>query len=281
MLYVARFSTGSASAVATDLVINEVGRNKVLIRFEDVSWEDEDNYRFKDDCMKRWGGKCYVGKVGKTPLQIAEEKMIIPNDRMAPCSRELKIKPFEEWLWKLPKPVTIIMGLGPLEPHRIERIIRWHKVDGNKWRRPQGFAARIPGVYEDFPLVRHKIYGGHQDIVRSWGIEPPRLYKYGMSHANCGARCVRQGISEWKRLWQAFPERFKEMADWEEAQRAKGGARANASFSRSRVGGKSSPITLYELEKRWKSEQASYSIFDVAEVAEVPDDQGSCFCTDT
>jgi hypothetical protein len=41
-----------------------------------------------------------------------------------------------------------------------------------------------------------------------WGFEPPRMYKYGFSHANCGGRCVKAGIGHYKQLYLAFPERF-------------------------------------------------------------------------
>lgn len=275
MYYIARISGGSGSAVAADRAIQRYGRNKVLLRFEDVLIEDEDNYRFINDCMKRWGGKLYVGKQGRTPQQVFEDKHIIPNSFMAPCSLELKIKPFEDWLWRLPKPTTILIGLSWHEPHRIKRIMQYHKHNG-KWRAPQGFARRIPGVYEDFPLMWKPIeMRSPQEVVRSWGIEPPRMYKYAFPHANCGGCCIRQGVSEWKRLWFVWPDRFAQMRDWELAQRAKGGARANATICRIRSKGVDRNITLAELEQQWKAEQCN-----MLPLFESSDDMSSCFCTD-
>ena len=88
--------------------------------------------------------------------------------------------------------------------------------------------------------------------------------------------CVRQGISEWKRFWQVYPDRFARTRDWELAQRAKGGARAEKAFCRSRIGGVSVPITLAELEARWISERkGAVDMFE-----ECPDDQSVCFCQD-
>jgi 3'-phosphoadenosine 5'-phosphosulfate sulfotransferase (PAPS reductase)/FAD synthetase len=275
MYYVARISGGMASAVAADRAIQRYGRSKVLLRFEDVSWEDEDNYRFIADCMKRWGGRLYGTKDGRTPLDVFEAKQLIPNGAMAPCSYELKLRPFETWLWKAPKPLTVLMGLGWQEQHRIKRIRHYHRHAG-AWRAPQGFARRIPGVYEDFPLLWKPLeYRPMNEVVRSWGIEPPRMYQHGFPHANCGGRCIKQGVSEWRRLWAVWPERFVQMRDWEQAQRAKGGARAEAAICRTRHGGESQPITLAELEQAWQIEGGNQPpLFEMTE------DQSACFCTD-
>lgn len=270
MYYIARLSGGTASAVAADRAIQRFGRRKVLLRFKDTLFEDEDLYRFLRDLMRRWGGRLYHHIDGRTPLVVAEQKHIIPNSGMAPCSFELKIAPFERWLWRLPKPVTILSGLGWQEPQRINKILHYHKHRG-KWRAPQGFARRIPGVYEDFPLLWQPIeHRAYFEVVQSWGIEPPRLYKEGFPHNNCGGRCVRQGISEWHRLRAVHPERFAQMRDWEQEQRAKGGARANAAFCSSRVGGGRRPITLVELEQQERT--VAEGVFQ--------DDLFSCFCTD-
>lgn len=275
MYYIARLSGGTASAVATDRAITRYGRGRVLIRFEDTQWEDEDTYRFIADCMKRWGGRLYSHTQGRTPLEVFEAKHIIPNSIMAPCSRDLKITPFAEWLWRLPKPTTILTGLSWAEPHRINRILHYHRHNG-KWRAPQGFARRIPGVYEDFPLLWKPLeYHPYAEVVRSWGIAPPRAYSFGFPHNNCGGRCIRQGISEWKRLWIVWPDRFVQMRDWEQAQRAKGGARADATICEVQIKGEKQHITLAELEQRWQQEACG--MFPLVEYA---DDRSACFCTD-
>lgn len=274
MYYIARLSGGTASAVATDRAIARYGRRKVLIRFEDTTWEDADTYRFIADCLQRWGGKLYTHSQGKTPLQVFEKHSIIPNSIMAPCSFDLKIAPFADWLWKLPKPTTILSGLSWAEPQRINRILHYHRHN-KKWRPPQGFARRIPGVYEDFPLLWKPLeYRPYAEVVRSWGIEPPRAYAYGFPHNNCGGRCIRQGVSEWKRLWLVWPDRFAEMRDWEQTQRAKGGARAGAAFCEVQVKGQPQRITLAELEQRWQQEACG-----MLPLLEYTDDQSSCYCT--
>lgn len=206
-------------------------------------------------CTASWltvcsgGGRLYTFRDGRTPLQVAEARSIIPNQRRAPCSEELKVKPFRAWLYALPKPVTVLLGLDWQEQHRIDQRQRVHYA-GDKPRLPIGYQARISGVYEDYPLLwRPYEWRPYADVVRSWGIEPPRLYAMGFPHNNCGGRCVKQGKREWLRLRLNFPERFAEVRDWEQAQRAKGGPRADYAIVRDFRGKQVRAMPLAELER--------------------------------
>src|SRR5690242_7750536 len=136
MYWIARFSSGAASAVSVDRAIQRYGRGAVKIHFSNVFWEDEDNYRFVAECMARWGGRLYgvahdPDAPKRTPLDVFEAKHIIPNSAMAPCSYALKMAPFEAWLWRLPKPLTILSGLDWHEPHRIVRQAHYHQHKGH------------------------------------------------------------------------------------------------------------------------------------------------------
>ena len=269
MNYILSLSGGVASAVAAERAIQRYGRNRVTLWFADVLWEGEDNYRFINDCMQRWGGRLYTYRDGRTPLQVAEDKSIIPNQKHAPCSLILKVQPFTAWLWRQPKPVTVLIGLDWKEQHRIDERNRWHRKAG-KTRPPTGYAKRVHGVYEDYPLNWRPIeFRPYQEVVRSWGIEPPRMYAAGFPHANCGGRCVKQGVKEWHRLRHWQPARFAEVRDWEQAQRAKGGARATYAIARDARGGEVKPLTLAELEAREMP----------ADTAPSQDDMFGCMCS--
>jgi hypothetical protein len=123
-------------------------------------------------------------------------------------------------------------------------------------------------VSVDFPLVWEPWQFNYQEIVRAWGVEPPRLYRYGFPHNNCGGRCVRQGKKEWMRLKTFFPDRFEEVADWEQNARSHGDARANYAIVRDRAGGGVRPLTLRALERRWSPVDESNHT----------DDLFGCFC---
>jgi hypothetical protein len=257
MQYVLSLSGGTASAVAADRAIQRFGRDAVTLWFADTSWEDADLHRFLGDCLARWGGELVLYRDGRTPLQVAEDKHIIPNQKIAPCSFELKVKPFKRFIEAHGKPLTVLLGLDWKEPHRLAR--------------PQAAYGAIAGVSVDYPLLWMPIeYRPYSEVVRSWGIEPPRLYALGFPHNNCGGRCVKQGIREWLRLRETFPERFAEVRDWEQAQRALGGARATYAIARDQSGSDVKPLTLLELEAG--EEEGAVMAFQ--------DDLFSCFCNE-
>mgnify|MGYP004454760061 CR=1 FL=1 len=257
MDHIVSLSGGTASAVAADRVIKAYGRDRVTLWFADTLWEDEDLYRFLRDLELYWGIPIIRHTDGRTPLEVAEQASIIPNNRRAPCSLQLKIKPFTAYIKAMPKPLTVHLGLDFTETHRAER--------------PKVEYEEISGVTVDLPLLWEPVaMPPHRYVVEEWGIETPRLYKLGFPHNNCGGRCVRQGIKEWLRLNQIFPERFAEVADWEAEQRAKGGARANYSISKDRKGGVAKPLPLYDLANI-KGEQLNMNVSN--------EDTFGCMCS--
>jgi hypothetical protein len=79
------------------------------------------------------------------------------------------------------------------------------------------------------------------------------------------------------RLRQWMPERFIEVRDWEQAQRAKGGARATYAIARDQSNGKVEPLPLADLEARHEGSLQT-DMFTVPEGA-VKEDRFSCFCS--
>jgi hypothetical protein len=172
MRYLVSLSGGVGSAVAADRVIDRYGRKSVMLWFADTLWESADTYRFIDDCMQRWGGRLYRYADGRNPLQVAEARRIIPNSMIAPCTFELKIKPFRDLLWRLPKPITVVYGLDWSEPQRISQRQHYHRKNG-KPRAPVGTARLIHGVYEEYSLLWRPLeYRPYAEVVASWGIAP-------------------------------------------------------------------------------------------------------------
>lgn len=256
--HVVSLSGGTASARAADRVIARYGKQAVTLWFADTSWEDEDLHRFLADLEDHWGIPIHRYKDERTPLQVAEDRKIIPNQRRAPCSLELKIIPFRKFLDTMPRPLTVHLGLDLTEQHRATRPVKEYTA--------------IPGVSVDLPLLwKPAAFPPHHREVRSWGIDPPRLYAYGFPHNNCGGRCVRQGIAEWVRLRQVFPERFDEVRDWETAQRKLGGARADYAIARNQSGNTVNPLPLAALEQQIENTPQ-------LPLAWSNDDATACFC---
>ena len=87
--HIVSLSGGLASAFAAILVIARYGREQVVLWFADVRYEDDDLYRFLRDFMALVGGVLYWFTDGRTPLDVAEERQLIPCD-LAASTRAVK-----------------------------------------------------------------------------------------------------------------------------------------------------------------------------------------------
>lgn len=202
--YVVSFSTGASSAVAAERTLLAYGQENVEIVFCDTLVEDADNYRFMRDCEERWGITITKLVEGRTPLQVAEDEHIIPNQKIAPCTKRLKIEPFVKHLKSVQAEgyqVTVILGMNATEPHRFAA--------------PRKNYGAI-GCDVEYPLMDTPVVLDPIEIVRSWGIEPPRMYRMGFGHANCGDQgCVKFGKGDWRRMLANFPDAYQKTEAWE------------------------------------------------------------------
>lgn len=257
MNHIVSLSGGLSSAITAERVIERFGKDNLTLWFADTSWEDEELYTFLNRLEDRWQLPIYRHKDGRTPLEVAEEHKIIPNSLIAPCSYELKIKPFSDFIKMMDRPLTVYIGMNWTEIHRMAA--------------PKENYEKIYGVSVDFPLMwKPWEYRNFASIIEEWNIEIPRLYKLGFPHNNCGGRCVKQGISEWKRLLLTFPDRFNEVATWEQDQRKLSKSRSNRSISKEVKDNTIKPITLDQIAKQ----VADFSI----DQPRLIDDSYACFC---
>jgi len=214
--HIVSISGGMASAVAADIVINKYGLHNVTLWFADSRWEDDDTYRFLDDCLQRWHCDSVICRDGRTPPEVWADCKIIPNSLIAPCNRVLKIVPFRKFVSRyFLKPVTVHLGFDWQDTHRLDAPRRHYEA--------------LSGVIVNYPLLELAPF----DLtarIESWGISPPRMYKLGFPHNNCGGRCPKQGKREWRRLKTNFPDRFDEMAEWEQWARSQSETRATKTF---------------------------------------------------
>lgn len=248
--YLVSLSGGLASAIAAERLIERYGRDAVGLWFADTLYEDEDLYRFLGDVMARWGGLLYWFTDGRTPLEVAAEKKLIPCNMAAPCSYELKVKPYRQFIQAMPLLPVVCIGLDHWEKKRLKSV-------------KASYAAAVSAATVEYPLLWEIETRPFTEVCRQdWNIEPPRLYTLGFKHNNCGGRCVRQGAGEWQRLGRFFPERYAGCEEWEEEQRAKGGARARRSFASHTSKGVKLPYTLAEI----RDAASAKTLFDDLEV---------------
>jgi hypothetical protein len=236
---VVSFSTGMLSALTLERVIRAYGKDDTIAVFMDTLFEDEDNYRFMADCEKYLDIEIIKLVEGRTPYEVSRAHHVIPNSRVAPCTGRLKINPFQAWLKTQTQPLTVHIGYDFTEMHRCEPMRRNYEV---------------LGYQVGFPMLWKPIeFRNYQTILRQeWGIEPPRMYSMGYTHANCGGRCVKQGHGDWIRTLINFPERYAQIEAWENDMR-KNDINASYAILKTQTKDGSTPLTLTELRERYEA----------------------------
>ena len=236
--YMVSLSGGLGSAIAAEWAIARYGRAQVGLWFSDVQDEDEDTYRFLRDLLARWGGTLHWYTDGRRPADVWDERKLIPNSLIAPCTYTLKIDPYRRFIQAMPELPAVLIGFKPHETRRQTNCRASYK-------------EAIPEAIVDYPLlwrpedVRELTTICRQDL----GIEPPRVYDLGYEYNNClgAGGCCRSGITTWVRTAYYFPERFARREGWEQRARAQGGPRANRSFCARTRNGKKEPLTLEQI----------------------------------
>lgn len=210
MKNIVMFSTGLASAVTLDMVQREYGKKNTIALITDTNWEDEDNYRFGDEVIRHLGANRVRVEDGRTPPEIWMQGGYLVGPTGAPCTRKLKIEQTIKFIKQQNEPVTLYFGIGKEEEHRKYNLVQRYSSLGAKCV---------------FPLIENPMtsYQMTDCVQNGWCIKRPRMYDLGFSHANCGGRCVKAGVKHFLHLMDVWPDRFKEIADIEQAFRYKTG----------------------------------------------------------
>lgn len=252
-IHVVQFSTGIGSAEVARRVVDEHGAGNVHLLTADTLVEDDDNWRFARQVVALLGASWTVLAEGRTPMKAGRDARVVPNNRLAVCSRVLKRDLLRTHIEKNYDPADAVIHLGFdwTEPHRFKAAMpHWEPwtVDAVLTRPPYTHKARLLAEW------------------RERGIEPPRLYAQGFSHANCGGACVRGGQAQWNLLLETNRDRYLEWEGEEEQTRDLLGK--DVSILRDRSGGSLVPLTL----RRFREDrEANPTLFD-------SDDWGGCGC---
>ena len=241
--FVVSLSSGASSAVAADRAIKRYGADNVELVFADTLVEDADNYRFLRDLEARWGKTITRIVEGRTPLQVGEDEHIIPNQKIAPCTRVLKIEPMVKYVQSLQDDgYTIVMVIGMNAKDAKPRTDKPEGRLGSPRRNWGGIGCHV--VY---PLLWSPIDYDSVATVKAWGIQPPRMYRQGYKHANCGGACVKQGQGDWRRTLTNYPDVYAKYEAWEAHMRLDPRF-AEYAFLRDFTGGELTPKTLEQLQ---------------------------------
>lgn len=271
MSAVSMFSGGIGSFLATQRYLEHHPEAEVVLLFTDTKTEDADLYRFLDDATRyltdrfpNTGLKTLTE--GRDIWQVFRDERMLGNSRIDPCSRILKRDLSRKWIEdNVPENADLIFGYAWDEIHRHERTkYRW---------------APRPVVS---PMTEPP-YLSKADMIREleWcGIIPPRLYRLGFSHNNCGGGCVKAGIGHFTHLLRVLPEVY---ASWEANEQALRDELGDVSILRDRTDGDTTRMTLTALRERVQAGE-SLPMFDIGGCAcfeEPADSRGSLLAAST
>ncbi|WP_156488317.1 phosphoadenosine phosphosulfate reductase family protein [Fictibacillus phosphorivorans] len=210
------FSGGLSSFSVADYVKKNFPNDNILLYFTDTLWESMDLYRFINEASDKMELPLLTHSMGLTPVQLMFEQKVIFNSRIGNCSKYLKMKVAADYLKKGKRPniekwrnkqylkhedftteAILYFGIGFMESHRAAPIQK-------NW---QPFKVEMPLI--------NQLWFEHAPVLEEYSIRQPILYDYGFSHNNCNGRCVKAGMSHFKRLRSTMPEVFKELVEQE------------------------------------------------------------------
>lgn len=192
------WSGGVTSAVACKLAIELFGADNVKLIFIDTFNEDDDTYRFKEDCEK-WYGK-YIETASRPEYtnikQVWYKYKSLNVANGAICSSELKrdlrIKILKTLDWSYN-----VFGFDMDESKRIKAM-----------------SANNPDINPIFLLALFGLTKKNcLERLERESILIPRAYTLGLNNNNClKTGCVQGGVGYWQLMKTLIPDNFYAMA---------------------------------------------------------------------
>lgn len=237
--HVVMFSGGVGSWAAAKRVADWHGTDDLTLLFADTRMEDEDLYRFLDEAAADIGAPLVKIADGRTPWDVFRDVRFLGNTRVDPCSRVLKRELCDRWLEQNcdPARTVVYVGISWDEQHRFDKVKE--RLAALGWR------SRAPLCEKPLPPLGD---GWAIRWIEQAGIEPPRLYRMGFPHNNCGGFCVKAGQAHFRLLLEQMPERYAAHERREQALREH--LEKDVSILRDRRDGKTRPMTLRAFRQR-------------------------------
>jgi hypothetical protein len=130
---------------------------------------------------------------------LRQYKSFLPSPRTRWCTRQLKIRPFEQWLW----PAL----------DRGDEVVSYVAIRSDENYR-EGYSSTHPNLSVSLPFRDEGIdKAGVIDILEASGLGLPSYYEW-RSRSGC-TFCFFQQKIEWVRLMERHPESFEEAKSYE------------------------------------------------------------------
>lgn len=193
------FSDGAASAVAAKFDLQEYGQDAGLIVHCDTGAEDEDNARFRADCIRWFNAPVETIQSEKysSTWDVWERRKYMAGINGAVCTGELKFIP--RLNFQLPSDIHIF----------------GYTADKSDVARAERLRAEYPDLKVCFPLIERRITKANcLALIEGAGIALPRTYAMGFPNANClkSGCCKSTSPDYWALHRKCFPEGFARTA---------------------------------------------------------------------
>lgn len=196
------WSGGVTSAVACKLAIDLYGKDRCRIIFIDTQNEDEDTYRFKEDCQKWYQVPIEtITRIGEDYKSIHDcwdkyKSLNVANGAI--CSTILKREVRQKWE----------------KENSYAHQVFGFEFNKKEFNRAMGLKLNYPQTKPLFPLL---MLGYDKERCLELLVpDAPRAYKMGFQNNNClKTGCVQGGIGYWKKMQQDLPDKFNKMAEVE------------------------------------------------------------------
>ena len=220
--HVVNFSGGMGSFAEAKACVDKFGKENVTLLFADTMMEDEDLYRFKDECVDFLGCELVTIADGRTPFDVFKDVRFMGNSRVDPCSKILKRELLNKWIgdnyaFNYDAPVLDEFGRAQFDEMGRQKFYVENNItcqvhlgiDFSEHHRLTRLQERMaPWTYRSTLVEDGRIV--HKGFSEQFGIKRPRLYDWKLGHNNCGGFCIKAGLGHYKALHEASPERYAE-----------------------------------------------------------------------
>ena len=225
---IAWWSGGVTSAVTCKICIDLFGLENCRFIFIDTFNEDDDTYRFKNDCEKWYGKEIETITSIIKPVVESYTESEINKDGLA-FDKSLQKVPNKKYnsiqdVWF--KYNSLNSASGAVCSSELKRRTReiWQKENFFDYqafgfeieepKRAKGLSMNHQDARPIFPLL---LFGYSKKdcikIIQNAGIEIPVMYKLGFKNNNCfKTGCVQGGFGYWQKMEREYPDKFNEMA---------------------------------------------------------------------
>jgi len=180
MKYIVSMSGGKDSTACLLYALNNLNRDDVIPVFIDTKWEHELTYEYLD-YLEHKLNISIIRLESEGMLSLCIRKKFMPNRIMRFCTEELKIKPFNKWLYEnfVSKNIDfiVIQGIRRDESKSRENTLTF--VEKKQTYNGRSFIVKVL-----YPIA----YWSEKEVfeyIAKNGIEVNPLYKRGFKRVGC------------------------------------------------------------------------------------------------